>query len=330
MACHTGFNERLIKTSARGAREHIHRGFNSIVVRGDRRRDAVPHGNQLAFAGAADFKVPGAVRNGFHRPFRRQHARRARNLPEGFRNPGEDLRFVKLTRHRQHRVIGLIPLMVEGLKVFDGDVLDIASCPDRIASVGVPIKENALHALYHHAHGLIFPHLVFVSHHRHFGVKILFGDVGIHHGVRAPAERPAHVVVVRGEAYEVIRAVKPRGAVHAEAALREFARGIGIILASLEHQVFQKVRHPGFAVVFLTRPHEVRGVHGGRGFALIRKKNDFEAVLEFVTLNPFHNVLRLRQCRRGGHRRAGNCRHNEFLQSFFKHSPSLNFRRPLR
>ena len=317
------FHKRLVEASARSAGQNIHSGLDGVVVRGQSRRNAIAHGHELAFARTPDFKVARTVRHRLHRPFGRERARRARNLPERLGDPREHLRFVELSGDRQNGVVGLIPLLVERLDVLDGHVFDVAAGADRVAAVGVPVKEDALHALEHHAHGLVFAHLVFVSHHRHFGVEILFGDVGIHHRVGAPPEGPAHVVVVGGEAHEVIRAVHPRRPVHPETPAREFARGIGIVLASLEHQVFQEMSHARLAVILHSRAHEIGGVHGGGGLALVGKKNDLQAVRELIALDAFHGVLKLRQRGRfGGHGRAGGCRHDEFLQSFFEHGVS--------
>ena len=302
---HAGFNERLVKSSARGIGKNVGCRFHRIGVLGKSRRHAVALRNKLGFTRAADFEGARTIGNGLNRPGLRQHAVRALDLAERLLDPFENLGFVELAGNRQHGVIGLIPLAIERLQIFNGHIFNIAARPDRAAAIGVPIVEHGLHALEHHGDGLVFPHFVLVAHDGHFGVEVLLGDEGIGHRVGTPAERPLHVVVVGGKAHEVVRAVEPRRAVHAKTAAREFLGGIGIVLAALEHQVFEEMGHAGFAVVFHTAADEVGRVDRGRGLALIGKKNDLQTVVEFVALDAFDRVHGLEARSAGRH--CSNC-----------------------
>ena len=129
--------------------------------------------------------------------------------------------------------------MVERLKVFDLNVFNIASCPDRAIAIVMPVKKHRLHAFEQHTRGIIFTHLKLVSHDRHFGIKVAFGDKGIGHGVGHPTQRPVEVILNRIKGDKIIRAVQPRGAVHTKTAARKFLCGLGIVLRALKHQVFQ-------------------------------------------------------------------------------------------
>ena len=225
--------------------------------------------------------------------------------------------------------------MVESLQIGDLNVFNVAPRADRRAAVALPVEHHALHALHHHGKGLVFAHFVFISHHRHFGVEILLRDEGVDHGVGLPAERPFHVVVRGSEAHEVVRPVKPRRTVHAEAPAGEFRRRIGIVLRPLEHQVLKEVRHAGFAVVFLPRPHEIGYVDRGRGLGGIRIKHHPQAVGEAVLRNAFNRDVRRREfihfvlvllgerarapCRRGCEKRgAQNISENLHLRTLFR------------
>ena len=89
--------------------------------------------------------------------------------------------------------------------------------------------------------------------------------------------------IVRGrEGDVVVRAVEPRRAVHAEAALRELGGRIWIVFRPLEHQVFEKVGHAGLAVVLVTRAHEIGHVDRGGRLAHVGIEHDAQAVREPV------------------------------------------------
>ena len=285
---HAGLNERLVETPARRVGKNVRRHRRGFIVVGKRRRNAVADGNELRLALSADVELALAVRLRLNRPFLRQHAFGLRDGTEEFIDPAENRLHVELARHRKNSVVRLIVEVIEGLQIGDFDVFNVASRADRRAAVALPVEHHALHALHHDGKGLVFAHFVFVSHHRHFGVEILLRDEGVDHGVGLPAERPFHVVVRSREAHEIVRAVEPRGAVHAEAPAGEFRRRIGIVLRALEHQVLKKMRHAGFAVVFLPRAHQVGHVDRGRGLGGIRIEHHPQAVGEAVLRNAFN------------------------------------------
>ena len=287
---HTGFHKRLIKTSARRVGQNVSGSFHRIGVFGQSRGHAVSHCDKLRFAGSADFEGTRTVGDGLNRPSLGQYALRTLDLAERFLNPFKHLGFVELARDGQHGVVGLIPLAVKGLQIFDRHVFNVATCTDCAAPVSVPIIEHRLHAFEHHGNRLVFPHFILVTHNGHFGIKILLGNEGIGHRVGTPAQRPLHIVVACGKAHEVIRAIKPRCAVHAKAAACELLGGIRVVLAALEHQMFKQMRHTCFAVVFHTAAHEISRVDRSRGFALVCKKNNLQTIVEFIAFDAFDRV----------------------------------------
>ena len=239
---------------------------------------AVADHQHLRLARTADRERALAVGGGLDRPLLRKDALGLGDRAEELADPAEHLVGVEPARNRQHGVVGLIVAAVEGLKVLDFDVFDVASRADRAASVAVPVKEHGLHALEQNARRAVFAHLVLVAHDGHLGVEILAGDEGVDHGVGLPAERPLHVVVRSREGDVVVRAVEPGRAVHAKAALREFCGRIGIVLRALEHQMLEQMRHAGLAVVLMARPHEVGHVDRGGRLAHVGVEDDAQAV----------------------------------------------------
>ena len=243
---------------------------------------AVADHEHLRLAGTADRELALAVGGGLDRPLLRKHALGLGDRAEELGDPAKHLVRVEPARNRQHGVVGLVVAAVEGLEVLDLDVLDVASGADRAAAVAVPVEEHGLHALEEHARRTVLAHFILVAHDGHLGVEVLAGDERVDHGVGLPAERPLHVVVRGREGDVVVRAVEPRRAVHAEAALRELGGRIWIVFRPLEHQVFEKVGHAGLAVVLVTRAHEIGHVDRGGRLAHVGIEHDAQAVREPV------------------------------------------------
>ena len=60
--------------------------------------------------------------------------------------------------------------MIESLKVFDTNVLNIASVANSALAVVMPIVHHGLHTLHQYAGRTVLAHLVFIAHNAHFAV----------------------------------------------------------------------------------------------------------------------------------------------------------------
>ena len=311
-------DERLVQAPSGRLREDVNRRFHGAAVIGKGRGNSVADRHELHLALAADLELARPVRNRLDRPFPGKSALGPGDRAEQLADPAKNLVLVKLAGNRENGIVRLIPLAVEGLQILYGHVFDVASGADRAAPVCVPVKKHRLHALEHHGNGTILPHFIFIAHHGHLGVEILLRDEGIDHRIGAPAKSPAHVVVVRGEAHEVVRAVDPGRPVHAKAPARELLGGLRIILAALEHEVFKQVRHAGFAIIFHAGADQVGHVDRRRGLALIGKKNNLQSVVKLIAVNAFDTGKRLDarragcqgSCNQGSHHQCLQCHKN--------------------
>ncbi len=69
---------------------------------------------------------------------------------------------------------------------------------------------------------------------------------------------------------------------------------------ALEYQMFEQVRHPGLAVIFVTRADQVGHVNGDRLFGRVGKEQDAQAVGQTVLGDALDRgyalgILRLRR-----------------------------------
>ncbi len=268
------------------AQDFVH-DAKRVAVGLQRRRHFITEQYQLHVTLAAHGEIAFAILRRFDGPERRQHALGLRDRAEGLADPGQRLRRIEFASHQQHRVIGLVVGMVEGLQVLDADVLDVAAVADGGTAVGMPVVGHAAHALEQHVEGIVLAALVLVAHHGHFGIEILAGDEGMRHAVRFHRQRPFQVVVLGLEDFVVVGAVFRSGAVELHAARRELLRDRLVLRRTLEHHVLQQVRHAGLAVVFVARADQIGDVDGHGGLGGVRKQQHFQAVRELVFGDAF-------------------------------------------
>jgi hypothetical protein len=152
---------------------------------------------------------------------------RARQRPERLGDPAQRTRRVEATGDDQGGVVGLIEAPIERLQARDVDVLDVAARADRALAVVVPVVHGRQRPLLQDAAGVVLAELHLVAHHGHLGVEVAPGDVAVEHRIGLPAQIPAQVVVVGGEAGVVVGAVVPGRAVGAQAAPVELEEGSG-------------------------------------------------------------------------------------------------------
>ena len=112
-----------------------------------------------------------------------QNARRLWKLPKDLGNPRQRLRLVHLSRHREHRVVGLIILLIKGSQPRVGHVLDVRTGADRRLTVIVERVRRLQRALLQHALRAVLSDFEFVPDHGHFGVHDRLLDAGVHHPI---------------------------------------------------------------------------------------------------------------------------------------------------
>jgi len=260
------------------------------------RGDVVHRGHQRRAARAAQGHGAFAVLRGLDGVFGRKLAVGPGQLAQRFLDIGQRRLRVEFAGHDQHRVIGLVVLVIEGAQLGDVDVFHVGAGADGVLAVAVPLERRGLHLLHQDAEGAVFAAFHFIADHGHFRIQVFLGDQGIDHGVGLPAEVPLEGVGIGGEAGEIVGAVAGGRAVGLQAAAREFAHGVAGGGRALEQHVFQQVRHARLAVVFVARAHQVGHVDGGGGLGFVGNQQHPQAVGQAVFGDAFD---------RGGLRDAG-------------------------
>ena len=115
----------------------------------------------------------------------------------------------------------------------------------------MPIVGDALHPFDQHVAGRVFALFKFIAHHRHFGIEILFCNKGVHHPIRLHLQGPLQIIVTRLKQIKIISAVERGSGVAAKTAFGELLVQLLDFRGAFKHQMFQQVRHPGFAVIFM-------------------------------------------------------------------------------
>ena len=218
----------------------------------------------------------------------------------------EGLDGVKLPGEDDHRVVGLVILLVEPLEVRDRHALDVGPVADRRLAVVVPLKGRRPHPLIEDPRRRVLAPLELVPHHRHLRCQVLAPDVAVDHAVRFQPQGELQVLIAGREGFEVVGAIQPRRAVEVCPVLLENARDFGVVGCPLEHHVLQQVGHPRLAVPLVPRPHEDRQIDRHLRLALIGKEQHAHAVVESKFGDSFHRCDRV-QIRRP----SGSSRHNE-------------------
>ncbi|MDT4833465.1 hypothetical protein FQZ97_670730 [compost metagenome] len=227
--------------------------------------DVVHRGHERRAARAAQRHGALAVLGRFDGVFGWKAAVGLGQLAQRFLDIGERRLRVEFARHDQHRVVGLVVLVIEGAQLRDVDVFNVGAGADGVLAVAVPLERHGLHLLHQDAEGAVFAAFHFVADHGHFRIQVFLGDQGIDHGVGLPAQVPLEGVGVGGEAGEIVGAVAGGRTVGLQAPAGEFAHGVARGRGALEQHVFQQVGHAGLAVVLVARAHQVGHVDGRGG-----------------------------------------------------------------
>ena len=235
-------------------------------------RDVIAGGGDLQVTDPSQYGMALPVLRGFGGVGRLQDALWTRDQPEEFIHPSERLRFVDLARDRQHRVVGLVVIAVEGPQVGDRHTLDILARSDGGLAVVVPKIGGGHDPLHQHARGVVLTGFELVAHHGELALEVFLLDEGIDHAVGFEVEGPAQVVVGGREGLEIVGAVIPGGAVRARPTGGEFLRDVGVSRRALEHHVFEQMSHAALAVAFVAGADEVGDVHGDGRLGSVREE----------------------------------------------------------
>ena len=214
---------------------------------------------------------------------------------------GHRLGRVELARNHQHAIIGLVILAIELLQLVDRHALDVGAVADRRFAVVVPVEGRGHDPLVEQVAGGVFAALELVAHDRHFREQIFLLDEAVDEAVGFQVEREVEVVLAGRQGLEVVRAVDPRAAVEAGAALLQRLGNQRVRRRALEHHVLEQVGHARLAVAFMARAHQHRQVDRHRRLRIVGIQQHQQAVVEPVFRDAFD---RLHLGRRGMGRRG--------------------------
>ena len=202
---------------------------------------------------------------------------------EVFVHQGQGLAGIERPRHDQHGVVGPVVLLVEGLEVVDGHSLDVRLVADGALAVVVPLEGGSDHPLAEDAFRAVLACFEFVPHHGELAHQVFAFDEAVHHAVGFEFDTEFEVVVVGRECAVVIGTVERSGTVEIDGTVVADRLGhIGKLRAALEHHVFEKVGHAGFAVAFVSAADEDGVVHRHLRLAGVLQQQQPKAVLQFV------------------------------------------------
>jgi hypothetical protein len=153
----------------------------------------VERGDELRSSDATNGDRALAILHRFQRVQRRQRACGLRNRAERLRNLRERAIGIEPSCHDQHGVIGLVVQLVERLQPRDIDVLDVRARADREVAVVVPVVRRCRQPAPEDALRTVFAAFVFVAHHGHLGVEVLFRDERIDHPVASIASAQSRI-----------------------------------------------------------------------------------------------------------------------------------------
>ncbi len=294
-------DQRLVEGARRLQVEHRPQHFQRREVRVGGGGDVVDESGHADRADAAQHHVMIAVLGRLLGPGRRQDARRLRDRGVVLDDQAERLFRIEIARDEQHDVIGLIPLVVEGLQVLDRHALDVAAVANGGLRVVVPLVGGRHHALVEDVLRRVLAALELVAHHRHLGGQVFVADEAVDEPVGFEVEGEVEVVVRGVEGLEVVGAVERGGGVELGAVVAQVFRDLRVFRRALEVHVFEQVGHAGLAVALHARSDEDGLIDGDLGRRRIGEENDAESVVEMV----FRDTLDGDDLLRGGGRLGG-------------------------
>jgi hypothetical protein len=173
-----------------------------------------------------------------------QLARGPGNLAHGIGHELQGLRFVDAPGNHQHGVIGLVILVIEGLRAGVGHAFQVVLRSDDRLAVVVPDVGGGGHALAEDGGGLILAALQFVAHHGHFGVENLLVELDVDHAVGFQAEGPLQILVTGAEGLVVVGAVVGGGAVPVRSVRGDFVLDMASVGGSMKSRCSSRCAMP--------------------------------------------------------------------------------------
>ena len=265
------FDQRLVQAARRRVAEHVEQHAQRRAVGVVHRWHVVGRHQHAHVAAAAHGDFALAVLHRFGGVERGQRRRRLLHPRKGARHAGQGPGRIDAAGDHQRRVVRPVPGAIEALQVADRHAFHVGARADRGVAVVVPQVGGGADALSEHAGGVVLVALHLVAHHGHLAVEVLPGDEGIDHAVGLEAEQPGERVVVGGEGAVVVGAVEGGRRVGGDAALLQLAGDVAVRRRALEQQVFEQVRHAGFAVVLVHRADAVGEVDRDRWLGRVRE-----------------------------------------------------------
>ena len=144
------------------------------------------------------------------------------------------------------------------------------------------------HLVHQDTNWAVLTHFEFVPDHREFGFQVFLPDEGIHHPVRFQVQGPIQVVLCCVKGLKVIRPVIIGRPVWPGTPGSELFGDVRVFGRTLEDHVLQQVGHSLLPVTLMTRTHQIGNIHSDGLGGIIRKKQDFEPVIQLILRNAFY------------------------------------------
>ncbi len=218
---------------------------------------------------------------------------------------------VHVAREHEHGVIRAVVVAEPLSDVVEARRIKVGHRTDRRVVIGVPFREEVLELqILDEAIRLIVALALLVLDDAALVIEFL---------LRHRAEQMAHAVALEEErafqragrhGLEIVRAVEPRRAVEVRGAdlLQRFEIIARCVLRTVEHQMLEQVRKPGFALRFVLRTDAVPDRDGDDRRLTVRVNDHAQAVRQRELLvrnvDPFRQIRSRRRGGDGGKRRC--------------------------
>ncbi len=280
-------NQILVQLSAGGVAQGADAQAQVHVFRAGSAGQVVQRHDQGRTTVTAQGNCAGTVLHGFNRVFGAQRASRFWYGAKGLGNVLQSLIGVELPGHKQHRIIGLIVVVVELAQLFNIHVFDVGAGANRGLAVAMPLVRSGCQLLHQNTERAVFTAFHFIAHHGHFRFQILLVDQSVDHHVGLPVQIPFQGLGISGEAGKVIGTVAGGGAVGFQATFGKFSQRIAQGGGAAKQHMLQKVSHAGLPIVLVPRADQVGHVDGGRRFGIVWGQNKAQAIVQRVLSDAF-------------------------------------------
>ena len=206
---------------------------------------------------------------------------------EILRGQFQSLCYLELARDDHHDVVGLIKATVEVLEVLDRHAFDVRSIADGRLAIVVPFESDGLNALCQDPLRAVFTVFEFVANDGELRHEVFAFDEAIDETIALELDTKLEVLFGGRERFKIVGPVDVGRAVEVRSVVAEGFGDIRESRCTLEDQVFEQVRHAGFAVAFMSRAYHYRHVDADGGAGCVGEQQQPCTVVKAILANPF-------------------------------------------